>query len=602
MSDKTPPGNSDLISQQILQTAGFYPPTIYDLLTRYGSLITKYDDQSTEFLPVTDVRPPTASQTLPFIVGFIPPPAPTGNLISREASVAAFSNNSPTSTPLGKSNPGTTSANGTATSLSNAGRDFIFAHEVGNKYQNGQLDPSLLKPYNDALNLPSIGVGHLIQPSEQAQLANGITNEQALELFNKDSAWVGAYIQQNVHVPLTQNQYDACASFVFSAGHLSPTILNALNRNDYDAAAAAWPTQYTGGKNSEGEFQQIPFLATIRQNEAALFKAPDGQFGSFDSNIAQRAVTSDVPNSNSWNEQNGSKNAQSAAQVSDSVANTTLNTTELGKQFAAQQQAQAQALQFLVQQMAQTPPLRLLVNPRSFKTSMEKIIADGNSGRNGPIIEHWGEQLDKIEGSGKIAAFYSIDNNPPGMDGTGSSSAGPGLSRMTRNYSTSYQNLLSLYLIYRNNAEIWTPDYVNANKNADGSWAGQLNLATLGSIYIYYDNILYIGCFENFNIVESDDAPFSLEYTFNFTVRAWFELDRQLDPLLSYQQVVTGNAQLGIKPQNGTVPTVNDISQFGPSGGQPSDQQASSQQLAAQALQEQINTEHEQALFGGGGG
>ena len=41
MSDNTNSGGSDLISQQILQDAGFYPPTIYDLLTRYGSLVTK---------------------------------------------------------------------------------------------------------------------------------------------------------------------------------------------------------------------------------------------------------------------------------------------------------------------------------------------------------------------------------------------------------------------------------------------------------------------------------------------------------------------------------------------------------------------------------
>lgn len=590
-----PSTNSQSLTQQILQSAGFYPPTIYDLLTRYGSLQTQYDSQSTEFLPLTDVLPPASSQTLPFVIGFIPPPAPTGATLSREASVAQNSNNSPPLTLNASQNVGTPTGsgggNGTANSLSANGANFIQNHEG-----------TVLHTYNDSLGLPTIGIGHLIRPGED--FSGGITNEQAQQLFLNDSGGMAKYIQNNVHVPLTQNQFDALMSFTYGAGHIAPSILTPLNMGDYAGAAAAWQTTYLQGKNADGTFAPIPGMDIIRANEVNLFNTPDGQSYAYNPKVLQQGgVSGDVQQPNGWNNMNGGGNAQSAAIVSDSVANTSLNTTALGQQFQQAQAGQVQILQQLVNQMATTPPLRMLVNPRSFKNSLEKITADGNWGRNGPIIEHWGEQLDKIEGSGKIAAFYSLDNNPPQLDDTGdSSSAGPGLSRMTRNYSASYQNFLSLYLIYRSNAGIWTPDFNNTNPNALGSQAGPLNLATVGSVYIFYDNILYVGCFDNFNITESDEVPFALEYTFTFTVRAWFLLDQQQDPLLAWQQPVNGSPQTGMGvPQNGwgqTIPSQGDTSSFGPSGGQPTDAQQNSSNLAATALQEQINSDHETQLFG----
>jgi hypothetical protein len=91
---------------------------------------------------------------------------------------------------------------------------------------------------------------------------------------------------------------------------------------------------------------------------------------------------------------------------------------------------------------------------------------------------------------------------------------------MARNFSKGYQNFLSLYLLYRNNAGLYLPD-LGVEK--------RLNLSVVGTVYIYYDNILYLGSFDSFNVTEDDTKPFTLDYTFEFTVRATFLLDNPPD-------------------------------------------------------------------------
>jgi hypothetical protein len=97
---------------------------------------------------------------------------------------------------------------------------------------------------------------------------------------------------------------------------------------------------------------------------------------------------------------------------------------------------------------------------------------------------------------------------------------GPGLTRVARQYSASYQNFLGLYLLYRNNGGLYV------NSLADTLKTNLLaRLSLVGSIYIYYDNTLYIGSFDTFDVTENDSAPYSLEYNIEFTVRATFLLD-----------------------------------------------------------------------------
>ena len=215
-------------------------------------------------------------------------------------------------------------------------------------------------------------------------------------------------------------------------------------------------------------------------------------------------------------------------------------TTDLGKRFQDAQRAQILATQKALENMRNTPPLRMLVNPSSFTVSAEKITSDGNWGRNGPIIEHWGDQQDKISGSGSVAGFYALAKSLKDPKAVGA----PGLTRMARNFSLGYQNFLSLYLLYRNNAGLYLNDMGQSDK--------RLNLSMVGSVYIYYDNTLYIGSFDSFNVTEDDTKPFTLNYSFEFTVRSTFLLDNP--PVQG-----TGN--------NNTFALNNTTSAFLPAGG-----------------------------------
>ena len=154
-----------------------------------------------------------------------------------------------------------------------------------------------------------------------------------------------------------------------------------------------------------------------------------------------------------WVDQ-GSANASAANKDSSKTVNLEdLNKSALGQKFQRAQLNEILATQIALNTIRNTPPLQLLVNPQNFKISSEKIISDGGFTREGPIIEHWGEQQDKLEASGKLAAFMAVDANPP--IASGPTGGGPGLTRVARNYSASYQNFLSLYLLYRNNGGLY---------------------------------------------------------------------------------------------------------------------------------------------------
>jgi hypothetical protein len=212
-----------------------------------------------------------------------------------------------------------------------------------------------------------------------------------------------------------------------------------------------------------------------------------------------------------WQAQ-GSKDAKDAKQEETQLAGSPLLASEANKALIAAQMVQARMTQEAIAKMAATPPLAMLVNPNSFGGKGDKIANDGSWTRNGPIVEFWGDQQDKISGSGKVAGFFALD---------ATNATGPGLTRMARNLSQGWENFQSLYLLYRNNGALYLPDFVSRED--------RLNLAMVGSVYIYYDNTIYIGSFDSFNVTENDATPFTVEYSFEFTVRAAFLLDRTDD-------------------------------------------------------------------------
>lgn len=147
--------------------------------------------------------------------------------------------------------------------------------------------------------------------------------------------------------------------------------------------------------------------------------------------------------------------------------------------------------------MLNLPPLFMYINPESWQKSYDFIVSDGNKTRDGYSIEFWGEQQLKLTASGKVGAFY-VDKN----DRLGQPSGG--LAVGARKGSYAFQQFMALFQAYRSNGYIF---------NADKS------IALVGSVAIFYDGVIYTGSFDNFAITHSEDSPFTLDYSFGFTVR-----------------------------------------------------------------------------------
>jgi hypothetical protein len=212
-------------------------------------------------------------------------------------------------------------------------------------------------------------------------------------------------------------------------------------------------------------------------------------------------------NNGNWKETGAQSSAQAQSEMG-KLADTPLSGQDLLNAFTTQQTAQILSTQLERDAMANIPPLRMLINPKQFTVKPEKIVADGSQSREGVIVEHWGNQQDKISASGKVAGFYAIDAK---------NAVGPGVTRMARNFSQAWQNFQSMVLLYANNGGLRTPDFAAATSRR--------NLSLMGSIYIYYDSTLYIGSFDSLSVTESDTAPFTVEYSWEFTARATFLLD-----------------------------------------------------------------------------
>ncbi len=94
-----------------------------------------------------------------------------------------------------------------------------------------------LTAYRDAAGIWTIGYGHT-GPDVRSGLV--ITADQAQTLLCKDMAWAEAAVNDNVNVPLTQNQFDALVSFVYNVGgnaFIHSNLLVKLNSKDYAGAA-----------------------------------------------------------------------------------------------------------------------------------------------------------------------------------------------------------------------------------------------------------------------------------------------------------------------------------------------------------------------------
>jgi GH24 family phage-related lysozyme (muramidase)/nucleoid-associated protein YgaU len=120
----------------------------------------------------------------------------------------------------------------------------------------------------------TIGYGHTggVTPGEH------ITQAQAEQFLKNDLKTAENAVRNSVHVPITQNQFDACVSLAFNiggSGFANSAIASRLNAGNYSGAQQAFAEyNHANGKVLEG-------LTRRRATEAALFgnSAPSGTGG-----------------------------------------------------------------------------------------------------------------------------------------------------------------------------------------------------------------------------------------------------------------------------------------------------------------------------------
>jgi hypothetical protein len=207
-------------------------------------------------------------------------------------------------------------------------------------------------------------------------------------------------------------------------------------------------------------------------------------------------------------------NAQPAANVS--VMTNSINVTDanaedplsdqLGRNIYVADGQRVQAVQaqtnYLNQQILAIqamPALMMLVNPTEFNRSYEHTT-DPVKTRSGYVVNMWLEKPLVISAKGVTAGQYVFQSD-----------GGGGISSQNRIYSVSYQNLMSLVAMFKNNANIFT----------DGTFGdGNTGIPLISmSLYIYYDNHIYIGSFDDFTITDDGNKPYNLSYDWKFTVR-----------------------------------------------------------------------------------
>jgi lysozyme len=112
------------------------------------------------------------------------------------------------------------------------------------------------KIYLDAVGFPTIGYGHLIKPHEKHLYKNGISELDAESILKQDVQVVESAVARFIKTPLTNNQFDALASFTFNVGigALQRSTLRAkVNRQEHEQVPAEFLRWvYADGKKLSG--------------------------------------------------------------------------------------------------------------------------------------------------------------------------------------------------------------------------------------------------------------------------------------------------------------------------------------------------------------
>lgn len=130
-----------------------------------------------------------------------------------------------------------------------------------------------LEAYLDPSGIPTIGYGH----TEQVQLGQCCTLEQAEGFLSGDLQVAAGFVRRSIVVRLNQHQFDALCDFVFNVKlieFLRSTLRQYLNEGNYAAAAQEFPRWVYCHVN--GKPVKEPGLVARRAKEQTLFLEPVG--------------------------------------------------------------------------------------------------------------------------------------------------------------------------------------------------------------------------------------------------------------------------------------------------------------------------------------
>lgn len=123
--------------------------------------------------------------------------------------------------------------------------------EAGRKLTE-KFEGCRLISYQDVKGVWTIGYGHTLGVKEGQKCSQ----DQADSWLAEDVSWAEASVNRLVHVPVTQEEFDALVDFTFNVGvgaFANSTMLRRLNVNDHGGAAAEFlKWGYAGGVEVAG--------------------------------------------------------------------------------------------------------------------------------------------------------------------------------------------------------------------------------------------------------------------------------------------------------------------------------------------------------------
>lgn len=130
------------------------------------------------------------------------------------------------------------------------------------------------RTYDDGAGNSTIGYGHLVLDGED--FSRGITEAEAIKLFERDVERVVNGSLDKIKIDLTQNQIDAIGSFIFNVGSgaFAKGLLPHINARRHERATSRILRYVTGRDVRTGERRVLRGLLKRRRAEVALYKNP----------------------------------------------------------------------------------------------------------------------------------------------------------------------------------------------------------------------------------------------------------------------------------------------------------------------------------------